>query len=154
ELGHTPGIAHALINVADVVVVQGDYALARSQYEESLKWSRELGNKRGIAIALNGLGNVASSQGDYSAARAHYEESLAIRSGLEGPRLIPFPLEGLAALAARTGDIERAARLWGASQRQREEISAPLPPAELAEKEQRVIEACAAMNNDDAFHAA
>src|SRR5207248_10379186 len=38
---------------------QGDYATARSLFEESLSITRELGDKRGIASLLSDLGNVA-----------------------------------------------------------------------------------------------
>ena len=77
ELGDRRGIARSLNNLGNVAHEQGDFASARTLYEESLAIRRELGDRRGIANSLNNLGNVAYEQDDYPAARAD-EESLAI----------------------------------------------------------------------------
>src|SRR5205823_4155980 len=63
ELGDKWSIAASLGNLGHVTYSQGDYAAARSLYEESLAIGRELGDKLGIAICLVGLGGVAAGMG-------------------------------------------------------------------------------------------
>jgi predicted ATPase/transcriptional regulator with XRE-family HTH domain len=71
--------AKALTGAGTLAIWRGDYASARSLFEQSLAVRRELGDKQGIAASLSNLGVLSSMQGDYSSARALYEESLAIR---------------------------------------------------------------------------
>ena len=60
-------------------------------------------------------------------------------------------LEGLAAVAAALGSSIRAARIWGAAQRLREEIGTPLSLAERPRYDQCGAAACAAVADDAAF---
>jgi non-specific serine/threonine protein kinase len=151
ELGDRWSIAISLYNLGDFACEQGDYPAAGALYEESLAIRRDLGDRRGIALALNGLGNVDAEQGDYPAARVLYEESLAIRRE-QGDRWgIAFALEGLAAVVAALANSLRAARIWGAAERLREEIGAPLPPYERPRYGRRVAAARAALRDDAAF---
>ena len=108
---------------------QSDYPAAQALHEESLAIRRELGDPRGIGVSLSNLGIVAYEQGDYSAARALQEESLAIFRELGDRRGIAASLNGLANVAFALAEPHRAARCWGAAERLREEIGAPLPPA-------------------------
>jgi predicted ATPase/DNA-binding SARP family transcriptional activator/Tfp pilus assembly protein PilF len=57
---------------------QGDFAAARSLYEQALAINRELGIRRLEAGNLNNLGLVAMDQGDFAAARSLYEQALII----------------------------------------------------------------------------
>src|SRR5260370_2240610 len=107
---------------------QGGYAAARARREESLCVHRELGDRSGIALSLSNLGHVALNQGDHPAARALYEESMAISREIGQQWGIPYSLEGLAAVVASQRDPLRAARIWGASERSRAAIGAPLSP--------------------------
>src|SRR5262249_43540658 len=75
--------AGALNGAGVLAYRQGDYAAARSLYEESLAIRRELDDWRGIAASLNNLGVLAHEEGDYAAARPLYEESLALRRKLD-----------------------------------------------------------------------
>jgi hypothetical protein len=94
---------------------------------------------------------VAYLQGDLASARALYKEGLANRREL-GDRLgIARALEGLAAVAAALGSSIRAARIWGAAQRLREEIGTPLSLAERPRYDQCGAAARAAVANDAAF---
>ena len=89
--------------------------------EESLAIMRELGDQSGIARSLDNLGDFAQDSGDYPAARALYEEDLAISRTLGDKLAIAYSLEGLAALRAGLGNALRAARIWGAAERLRED---------------------------------
>jgi len=102
-----------------VAYVQGDYASARSLFEESLAISRELGSKLSIAQSLNSLANVAWSEGDYATARTLLEESLAIRRELGNKLGIAVCLAGLGGVAAGMGQAQarlqtRVQAQWGA----------------------------------------
>ncbi len=151
ELGDRSGIAISLNNLGDYACEQGDFLAARTLYEESLDIKRKLGNRSGIAITLNGLGNVLAEQGDYPAARALYEESLSIRRDLGDRRGIAYALEGLAAVAAALDNALRALRIWGAAERLREEIGAPLPPNERPRHDRRLAAVSATLRDSAAF---
>ena len=52
---------------------------------------------------------------------------------------------------AALGDPVRAARIWGAEERLREEIGLPLPSHERPEADQQIRDARAALGDDTAF---
>jgi tetratricopeptide (TPR) repeat protein len=89
--------------------LQGDYAAAADQLEESLAISLEHGDKPGVATALNTLGNVAQQRGDYAAARARFEESLRLRREV-GDR------QGAAGTLANLGNVALYEGNYGAAQ--------------------------------------
>jgi non-specific serine/threonine protein kinase len=154
ELGDRGGMALMLNNLGVVTKGQGEFASARALYEESLAIRRDLGDQGGIADSLHNLGIVASDQSDYASARPLFEESLAIWRKL-GHRLgIPCSLDGLATVIAALGGSLRAAGIWGAAERLREEIGSPLSPSERLEHDPRVAAARAALGDDAAFDCA
>jgi len=154
ELGDRLGIAAGLNNLGNVALFQSDLASARALYGESLAIKRELAQPVGIANSLSNLGEVATEQGDYPAARTLFAESLAIRQELGDKRGIAESLEGLAALLAGLGKSLCAACIWGAAERQREEIGSPLPANEWPRHNRRVASARAALSEDAAFDGA
>jgi hypothetical protein len=105
-----------------------------------------MGNRAEIAHSLHGLGRILQSQGDLDAARHHLTESLTIRHGLARRLAISESLEGLAELAIEGGRAVRAARLFGAAEAIREEISAPLPPVQRAAYDRSVAAVRAALH--------
>jgi predicted ATPase len=88
---------------------QGDYAAARSFYEESLALSRARGDEATVAGTLNDLGWVAWRQGDYAAARALSEEALALHRRLGDRRGTAHALNNLGWVAHHQGDYAAAA---------------------------------------------
>jgi non-specific serine/threonine protein kinase len=151
ELDDRLGVAHSLNNLGLVAYYQGDYPAARTLLEECLAISPELGDRNVLAYALNNLGLVAYYQGDYRAARAFFEECLALTRELRDRFGIAFSLEGQAAVIAALGDSPRAARIWGAAERLREEIGSPVPPNEKPRHDGRVATARAGLGDDAAF---
>jgi non-specific serine/threonine protein kinase len=151
ETGDTSGIAISLNNLGDYACEQGDYPGAKTLYEEALVIKRELGDRVGIAITLTGLGNVLAEQGDFGGAQSLYAESLEMRRALGDRRGIAYSLEGLAAVQAAVDDASRAARIWGAAERLREELRAPLPANERPRYDRRVTAARAALGDDVGF---
>ncbi len=150
ELGDRLRIATSLRDLAEVAYASGDYPCAQALGEESLAIERELGNRQGIAYSLNDLGLVATEQGEYAAAWALTDESLAISHELGDRWGIAWSLEGLAYIAVGLARHDRAARMWGAMERLREEIGAPLPLSERPRYERRVAAVRAAIG-DAAF---
>ena len=151
ELGDRLGVAHSLNNLGLVAYYQGDYPAARTLFEECLAIAPELGERSILAYALNNQGLVAYYQGDYSGAQAFFEECLALTRELRDRFGIAFSLEGQAAVIAALGDSPRAARVWGAAERLREEIGSPIPPNEQPRHDGRVGTARAALGDDAAF---
>jgi predicted ATPase len=73
-----PHVARALAGAGELAWLQGDYALARDELEQSVGLWRQLAGRHGLAEALHMLGHVRSDQRDYAAAQALFEESLAL----------------------------------------------------------------------------
>jgi hypothetical protein len=104
------------------------------------------------AIVLGNLGEVAWQQGNYAEARAWYEESLVICRNVGDVSVTIFALEGFAVLAAAQHQPTRAARLWGAIERQRETLGEPIAPADRPQYDATVTAARAQI--DEATFAA
>ncbi|MGA8222421.1 MAG: protein kinase [Candidatus Acidiferrales bacterium] len=134
-LGDQTGVAWSLNHQGDVARDQGDSAAARKLYEEGLAIFRELGDRWGIAGALADLGNLAREQRNCAAAHTLYRESLRIFQELGHKRGVARLLECFACSAATQLQAERSLRLAGAAAALRQNIGAPLTPAEQAKLE-------------------
>jgi predicted ATPase/serine/threonine protein kinase len=145
-LGDRTGIAWSLNYQGDVARNQGDSA-ARTLYEQGLAIFRELGDRWGIASTLADLGSLAREQGDYSAARSLYSESIKLFQELDHKRGIARLLECSACSAAAQFEAERSLRLAGAAAALRQNIGAPLTPAEQAKLEAALKPARLALTN-------
>lgn len=154
KLGGGQGIVGALHNLGAVAKACGDYQAAWSLFEEGLATYRELGDPWGIAISLSNLGSIASERADHPVAWALNVESLAIRRELGDRRGIAESLEGLACVMSALARPGRAAHIWGATGRLREEIGAPLSPIDRGGHDVQVSAARAAMADDAAFELA
>jgi tetratricopeptide (TPR) repeat protein len=106
--GRTKARADALSGAGNLAHMQGDYASARSLFEEGLALQRELGDKSGIAMSYMNLGIVANDQGDYAAARSLYEESLALHRELGDKHGMAASLVNLGIVARQQGDTASA----------------------------------------------
>ena len=93
---------------------QGDYASARTLYEESLALHREAGLTSEIAYCLNNLGNVAQEVEDNTHACALYLEGLMLCLKLGDNHGIATILAGTGGAMVGVGQVERGARLFGA----------------------------------------
>ena len=85
----------------------GDYAAARSYYEQALAIKREvLGEKHAdTANSLDNLGVATSEMGDYAAARRYHEQALAIRREVLG--------KSTTVLLTRYSTWAMTPRIWG-----------------------------------------
>jgi len=141
------GIAWSLNYQGDVARDQGDSAAAQALYEQGLVIFRELGDRWGIAGTLADLGSLAREQGNYPRSHSLYRESIKIFQELEHKRGIARLLECFACSAAAQLDAERSLRLAGAAAALRQNIGAPLTPAEQAKLEASLHLARQALSN-------
>jgi len=136
--GDRAGIAGALQGLGAAALRQARIPAARSLLEESLEIRRELGDQDGIAASLHGLGLAALVQQEWTAARALLLESLRVRVAPGGRAGAAECLDGRAAVAAASLQPDRAARLLGAAEAQREALGVSLSARERAGSIERV----------------
>jgi predicted ATPase len=134
-LGDRTGVAWSMNYQGDVARDQGDSAAARTLYEQALAIFRKLDDRWGIAGTLADLGCLAREQRNYPTAHSLYGESIKIFHELEHKRGIARLLEYFACSAAAQLEAERSLRLAGAAAALRQNIGAPLTPAEQAKLE-------------------
>jgi predicted ATPase/serine/threonine protein kinase len=146
-LGDRMGVAWSLNYQGDVAHDQGDSAAARTLYEQGLAIFREVGDRWGIAGTLADLGSLAREERDYCTARSLYRESIRVFQELDHRRGIARLLEYFACLAAAQLEPERSLRLAGAAAALRQNIGAPLTPAEQAKLETSLHAARQALTN-------
>ena len=151
ELGDQWGVGASLNNLGNLAADQGDFPASRPLHEESLAIWRKLGDRGSIATALENLGHVAYEQGDLASARALHVESLTMRRQLGDKLGMVVSLEMLAAVAGLLGAPQRAARIWGVTERLRAEIGSPLQPKDRSRHDQHVAAVRAASSDSAAF---
>ncbi len=150
ELGDRWGTAASLMNMAMVDREIGDLAAARELYEASEAIYRELDDQRSTARASRQVAIVMCDQGDYEGAEPLLERSLASFLKLGDRTNICDALYGLA-YAFSLPDPRRAAILWGAGERLREEQGVQPPLMYRSREEREVAAARAALDDDTAF---
>jgi len=136
QLGNKPSIAYMYSLLGQLALQRGDVTKAQALFEESLAIHRAVGDRHGTTKSLSYLARTAALRGDNAAARALYEESLKLTMELGNKPIMASGLEGLAGVLIAQGESAKAIRLWGAAETLREEMGAPLPPAERASYEQ------------------
>jgi tetratricopeptide (TPR) repeat protein len=114
---------------------KGDFASARSYYEQSLASFSRLKDGWGMASALSDLGNLCRDQFDYDEANRLYRESVKTFQNVGHQRGIARVLECLAACAAAQSKPEISLGSAGAAAALRKRLGAPLSPAEHARLE-------------------
>jgi predicted ATPase/serine/threonine protein kinase len=134
-LGDRTGVAWSLNSQGDVARDQGDSVAAQALYEQALAIFRDLGDRWGIAGTLTDLGNVAREQQNYPLAHSLYRESIRLFLTLEHKRGIARVLEYFACSAAAQLEAEPSLRLAGAAAALRQNVGAPLTPAEQTKLE-------------------
>ena len=103
--------AKALLGAGKLAEDQGDWAVARTSYEESLALWQALGDEAGRAGVLHHLGLLAQATNDYGRAEALHRQCLALSQTLHDRVGIYISLYNLAEIALINGDYEQAERL-------------------------------------------
>jgi len=116
QIGNKWGAAYVLLDLAEVLGMQGDTDGATRLVEESLELFRELGDKGNIAMCLLVLSDDPRRQGDAIFTRNSLIESLTLYKELNDKRHIGRCLGELAFLAWQQYQFERAAILFGAAE--------------------------------------
>lgn len=137
-MGNIGLMNRAQVQLAEIAQTQGDVARATTLLEEALVSAQTIGMTWDIAIIMVLLGHLACQQQNYALAKARYRESLLLYRAFNSPNYIALCLEGLTAAVCGEGHFAKAARLCAVAAALREQVQAPLPPAERATFEQTV----------------
>jgi len=132
ELGIEWAIGFTLNNLALAAYHEGELTNALDLVNESVALFRAQKADGSLAEVLITLGQVLWAQGEGAAAYTTLTEALQFAWAV-GPRLmVAAALEGLACVAVPQGDAELAARLLAAAAALREQMGAPVRPADRA----------------------
>lgn len=151
EDGYGVGVASCLLYRGIAASYQGHLAQATELVEASLPGLRQASDTVAIMRALCCLGMVALRQGDWRKADGRFKSSLALAWEKEARDEIAQCLEGLAGTAAASGALEKAANLFAAAKRLREEIGSPVPPGAGTDHEQQIADLRARLEDPDSF---
>ncbi len=149
-IGDRERLANNLVNLGVVMRARGDRVAALTLFEESLALARDTGNRHLVATTLDTLNRDALLQGNLRAAEAHLRETITIFDGLGDRGGVANALEGFALLASAKDASRRAARMWGAAERLRDEVGAPIRLHDQAEHN-RLASSARTACGDDAF---
>jgi non-specific serine/threonine protein kinase len=116
----------ALQTLGTAAAQRGDPERAVALLQEALGLARAARDGVGAAFCLFRLGDVEAGRERRGPARAYFRQSLVLFRDVGVRPGIPYALEAFAALAAGGGEGERAARLLGAAEAQREVIGVPV----------------------------
>jgi predicted ATPase/DNA-binding SARP family transcriptional activator len=147
-LGGTGGkdqIAVVLYRLGIVARCREDYEGALGFEQRCLILAEELGDKQIEAYALGELGVIWQLVGNSDRASTVLKESLELLVGVGDRWCITKTLEAMGAVSVEREALPRAARLFGAAERLREDIGAPLEPYEQAAHQRRVAAVRAAL---------
>jgi predicted ATPase len=150
QLGDERELAWVLGNLGRALVEEGKVERAEEALEESLALARKLDSRVVISWSLGILGRVAGARGDLQRAETLLCNALSEIASVGHPWYAAEWLEELAIIAGTGGNAARAGRLWGAATALRDEIRAPLAPAEAKRHEsalQKLQEAGDAFTN-------
>jgi len=147
-------LAWRLNHLGHAAQLRGDYQRATELHQESLAFFRAFGDQNsGLPWAYHGLGETALGQGRLEEAGGWLHQAMAASRVQSDQASIAWCLAGLGSLAALSSDAERAARLWGAAERQQHSIGCRAAPAARATYE-RAMEVVRARFSEEAFAAA
>ncbi|MBI1281211.1 MAG: tetratricopeptide repeat protein [Anaerolineaceae bacterium] len=134
EVGYRSGIATTFLFFGNLAYSQGQLAQAGASWEEGLALQRVEDNRWVMSTLLAQLAMVALDQGDYRLAQAQLTESLTILWEMDERWQIAHTLEVFACFCALQGQqsenklpyLLRSARIFGAAEKLRETIAAPV----------------------------
>jgi predicted ATPase/Tfp pilus assembly protein PilF len=146
--GDSLGLAQASSNLGWALQELGDYRQATRLFSDSLAIAERLEWPRGVANNLSNLALMAVYTADYTRATDLFLDSIWMLQELGDRRGMAESLEGLAGVAGVQGQPSQAARLFGAAEALRDEIGAPLLPANRGWVENLVASAREQLSED------
>ncbi len=102
--------ASMLIDLADALGEQGEYAEARQAYQDGLKIFEELNDLRGQGVTLGQLGTLTMSEGELEEAAERFRAGLALFHQLREPAMEAVAWHQL-------GTVYQLARQWDEAER-------------------------------------
>jgi tetratricopeptide (TPR) repeat protein len=150
ELGHWQA-SHVLYHLGIVSYCESDFVAARGFLEQALNGYQGVENQQGVAECLAVLGIVAHDCGDGDLALVRLKEALALQLKLGDRRNMAESLEAFAAVVSTRAAVDLAARIWGCSERMREDICAPVTPSQRGWHDRQIAAARALRADDLAF---
>jgi hypothetical protein len=126
--------SHGEESVAGPLLLLGTLAMkddpdrAQQLCAESNDVNRRAGEIWALALGLMVAAGLSLIRRDLAAARAQVSEALSLNEELEDPRGIAWSLEAVAGLTLARGHPDKAARLWGATDKILQRIGVGLPP--------------------------
>jgi LuxR family maltose regulon positive regulatory protein len=103
--------ARALDAAACLALGMGDFALARTRYEQSLDVATQLADREQLAIGLHNLGHLAALEGDADRAVANVQASLTHARALGATDVVGVGLCTLGGAFRQLGQLARASDL-------------------------------------------
>lgn len=137
--------ALALGGLSRVEADRGHLEESRKLCEAALAIHRTLGDHYVIGFVLWGLARTAIAQGDITGAENALREWAGIAASLGSQWVMPYLLQTLASAACASGRFERAARLMGAAEAQRDRFGFRLSVTEQADLESDLAKITAAL---------
>jgi tetratricopeptide (TPR) repeat protein len=146
QSGAELSIAGPLVHLGEIALDQADFAEAERLFDASLAASRAKGEPFFGALALRGLGETAIEQAAYPRALPLLVESLRLSREVRHPGVAAYALGSMAGAVAgqagqRAEEVRRAACLWGAAERLREELGRAIGAADRSRSERRITAA-------------
>jgi len=142
--------ALALSVLGEVRHAQGDLEAARCLLLDALEGHRALWDRPGIAKTLVGLATVAHDGGDISSAKSRLREALDIMPTGDALSHAAW-LDAFAGLSLAFTNATCAARLWGCTQRLREDVGSPMSTPDRARHDRLMAAARRTLHDDAAF---
>ncbi len=141
-------IANSLSNLGQLAQLQGKYEEAREFLEEAVAIHQETGDKWMMGNAINNLANVYRDQQIFDRALQLYQESTTLNHDMGDKWALAHLLEDIGSLVAMQGEARRALQLSGAASRVRQQIGAPLSPADQNKLDQKLVKARETLGDD------
>jgi predicted ATPase/DNA-binding CsgD family transcriptional regulator len=152
QFNDKPGMAQALNILGNITLYQGDFAQAKSAYEECQRIAEETGEIRRIRYMIGNLAVVAQREGDYERARQLAEQALKLSLEVNNTLDTAEVLMTLASIMTESGQPETATRLLGAWEAVLQHMGAASQSA-IRPRIERTFDALRATLGDETFQA-